>query len=141
MDANNPVRVGYDPSDKGDAMAFVVVAPPRVPRGKFRISHREQFKGSDFKAQAEAIKRITQQYNVVHIGIGKTGLGAGIFQIVEKFFPLVKSYQYGIGVKRRLVLRHSRSSTRGGWSSMRVEPTSLGLLWPSSACSWPAAGV
>ncbi|MDQ8034936.1 MAG: terminase family protein, partial [Bordetella sp.] len=80
--AHHPVWVGYDPSDKGDAAALVVVAPPREAGGKFRILHREQFKGSDFEAQAAAIKRITEQYNVVHIGIDKTGLGAGVFQIV-----------------------------------------------------------
>ncbi|WP_428744997.1 hypothetical protein [Variovorax sp.] len=72
-----------------------------MPGGKFRILHREQFKGSDFEAQADAIKRIPQQYNVMHIGIDKTGLGAGVFQIVEKFFPQVKGH-----------LRHQRGDRR-----------------------------
>ncbi len=122
--AHFPVWVGYDPSDKGDAAALVVVAPPRQPGGKFRVLHREQFKGSDFEAQAEAIRRITQQYNVVHIGIDKTGLGAGVFQIVEKFFPQVKGYQYSIEVKQRLVLKAQQVIHKGrlefdaGWTDL-----------------------
>ncbi|WP_395317224.1 terminase large subunit domain-containing protein [Variovorax sp. UC74_104] len=122
--AHHPVWIGYDPSDKGDAAALVVVAPPRVPGGKFRILHREQFKGSDFEAQAEAIRRVTQQYNVVHIGIDKTGLGAGVFQIVEKFFPQVKGYQYSIEVKQRLVLKAQQVIHKGrlefdaGWTDI-----------------------
>lgn len=122
--AHHPVWVGYDPSDKGDAAALVVVAPPRVAGGKFRVLHREQFKGSDFEAQAEAIRRITQQYNVAHIGIDKTGLGAGVFQIVEKFFPQVKGYQYSIEVKQRLVLKAQQVIHKGrlefdaGWTDL-----------------------
>ncbi len=111
--AHHPVWVGYDPSDKVDAAALVVVAPPRVAGGKFRILHREQFKGSDFEAQAEAIKRITLQYNVVHIGIDKTGLGEGVHQIVKKFFPQVKGYQYSIEVKQRLVLKAQQVIHKG----------------------------
>lgn len=122
--AHFPVWVGYDPSDKGDAAALVVVAPPRQPGGKFRVLHREQFRGSDFEAQAEAIRRITQKYNVVHIGIDKTGLGAGVFQIVEKFFPQVKGYQYSIEVKQRLVLKAQQVIHKGrlefdaGWTDL-----------------------
>lgn len=122
--ANHPVWVGYDPSDKGDAAALVVVAPPRQPGGKFRLLHREQFKGADFEAQADAIRRITQRFNVVHIGIDKTGLGAGVFQIVEKFFPQVKGYQYSIEVKQRLVLKAQQVIHKGrlefdaGWTDL-----------------------
>lgn len=122
--AHYPVWVGYDPSDKGDAAALVVVAPPREAGGRFRILHREQFKGSDFEAQADAIRRITQKYNVVHIGIDKTGLGAGVFQIVEKFFPQVKGYQYSIEVKQRLVLKAQQVIHKGrlefdaGWTDI-----------------------
>jgi hypothetical protein len=35
-----------------------------VPGGKFRILERHQWRGMDFRAQAEAIRKLTQQYNV-----------------------------------------------------------------------------
>ncbi|KAF1021904.1 MAG: hypothetical protein GAK30_01593 [Paracidovorax wautersii] len=129
--AHYPVWVGYDPSHTGDAAALVVVAPPRVPGGKFRILHREQFKGADFEAQAEAIRRITQQYNVVHIGIDKTGLGEGVYQIVQKFFPGVKAYQYNIELKARLVLKAQQVIHKGrlefdaGWTDVAASFMSI----------------
>ena len=37
--------------------------------GKFRILERHQWRGMDFRAQADAIKKLTEQYNVTYIGI------------------------------------------------------------------------
>lgn len=103
--AHYPVWVGYDPSHTGDAAALVVIAPPRQPGGKFRLLHRQQFKGADFEGQAEAIRAITQQYNVTYLGIDTTGLGQGVYQNVIKFFPQARAYQYSVEVKSRLVLK------------------------------------
>lgn len=108
-----PVWVGYDPSHTGDAAALVVIAPPRTPGGKFRLLHRQQFKGADYEAQAEAIRQITQQYNVVHIGIDTTGLGQGVYQHVVKFFPNARAYQYSVEVKSRLVLKAKQVIGKG----------------------------
>lgn len=122
--AYRPVWVGYDPSHTGDSAALVVVAPPDKPGGKFRILHREQFRGADFEAQAEAIRQITLQYNVVHIGMDKTGLGEGVHQIVQKFFPQVRAYQYNLEVKSRLVLKAQQVIGKGrlefdaGWTDV-----------------------
>ncbi|WP_423807058.1 hypothetical protein [Proteus mirabilis] len=56
----DPVWVGYDPSkggENGDSAGCVVIAPPKVPGGKFRILERHQWRGMDFRAQADAIKK------------------------------------------------------------------------------------
>ncbi len=108
-----PVWVGYDPSHTGDSAALVVIAPPRTPGGKFRLLHRQQFKGADYEAQAEAIRQITQQFNVTNIGIDTTGLGQGVYQHVVKFFPNARAYQYSVEVKSRLVLKAKQVIGKG----------------------------
>lgn len=108
-----PVWIGYDPSHTGDAAGLVVLSPPAQPGGKFRVIERHQFKGADFEAQAEAIKRITQRYNVANIVIDTTGLGEGVFQIVKQFFPAVRGLRYTAEVKTRMVLK-AQSVIRAG---------------------------
>ncbi len=41
----------------------------------------------DFRAQAEAIRKLTQQYNVSYIGIDSTGVGHGVYENVKAFSP------------------------------------------------------
>jgi hypothetical protein len=100
-----PVWVGYDPSHTGDSAGCVVLAPPDKPGGKFRVLERHQWRGLDFEAQAEAIRLITLRYNVTFIGIDTTGLGQGVYQLVNKFFPAAKAINYSVEVKTRLVLK------------------------------------
>lgn len=100
-----PVWVGYDPSHTGDTAGCVVLAPPSTPGGKFRVLEKHQWRGQDFEAQAAAIKKITERYNVTFIGIDSTGLGQGVYQLVKQFFPTVKAINYSLEVKTRLVLK------------------------------------
>ncbi|WP_442867010.1 terminase large subunit domain-containing protein [Acidovorax sp. GBBC 3334] len=100
-----PVWVGYDPSHNGDGAGLVVLAPPARPGGPLRVLHTEQFHGSDFEAQAKAIKTITEKYNVVNIAIDTTGMGQGVYQLVKKFFPAVKGINYSVESKTMLVLK------------------------------------
>lgn len=111
--AFKPVWIGYDPSHTGDAAGLVVLAPPAKAGGKFRVLERMQFKGADFEGQAEAIRKLTQKYHVEHITIDTTGLGQGVFQIVQKFFPGARALQYSVDVKTRLVLK-AQSVIRAG---------------------------
>lgn len=99
------VWVGYDPSHTGDSAAMVVISPPTVPGGKFRVLDRVQFKGMDFEEQAARIKRVTEAYNVTYIGVDTTGIGQGVFQLVKNFFPAARGFQYSPDVKVRLVLK------------------------------------
>lgn len=100
-----PVWIGYDPSHTGDNCGCVVLAPPMVPGGKFRILEKHQWRGMDFEAQAEAIRKITEAYNVTYIGIDVTGIGQGVFQLVKQFFPGATAFSYSPEVKVRLVLK------------------------------------
>lgn len=102
---NRPVWLGYDPSNTGDSAALVVVAPPAVKGGKFRVLERHQFKGADFAAQAEFIRKTCERYNVAHIGIDTSGLGVGVFQLVRQFRPDAVGYTYSVELKTRMVLK------------------------------------
>lgn len=98
----------YDPAkgtQNGDSAGCVVVAPPAVPGGKFRILERHQWRGMDFRAQADAIKKLTEQYNVTYIGIDSTGVGHGVYENVKAFFPAVREFVYNPNVKNALVLK------------------------------------
>lgn len=103
--ASRPVWVGYDPAETGDSAGLVVVAPPSVANGKFRILERHQFRGMDFKAQAEQIRLITLRYNVTYIGLDTTGMGTGVAQLVRQFFPALTTFSYSPEVKTQLVLK------------------------------------
>ena len=104
----NEVWIGYDPAkgtQNGDSAGCVVMAPPAVPGGKFRILERHQWRGMDFRAQADAIRTLTQQYNVTYIGIDSTGVGLGVYENVKAFFPQVKEFVYNPNIKNALVLK------------------------------------
>ena len=79
--------------------------PCTVQGGKFRILERHQWRGMDFRAQADAIKKLTQQYNVTYIGIDSTGVGHGVYENVKAFFPAVREFVYNPNVKNALVLK------------------------------------
>ncbi|WP_425497742.1 terminase ATPase subunit family protein [Lysobacter arvi] len=118
------VWIGYDPSLSGDSAALVVVAPPAVPGGKFRILEKLQFRGMDFTSQADAIAAMTKRYWVTHIAIDCTGMGQGVYQLVKQFFPAAKALNYSPDVKTRLVLKahdvvsHGRLEFDRGWSDL-----------------------
>lgn len=118
------VWIGYDPSHTGDSAAMVVIAPPLVAGGKFRILERQQFKGMDFDEQAEWIRKMTERYNVTFIGIDVTGIGQGVFQLVKQFFPNAKAFSYSPEVKTRLVLKALDVISKGrmefdaGWTDV-----------------------
>ena len=98
------VWLGYDPAENGDSAGLVVLAPPTVPGGKFRILDRFQFRGMDFEAQAEKIRQLTQIYWVTYIGIDTTGMGTGVAQLVRQFFPNLRTFSYSPEVKTQLVM-------------------------------------
>lgn len=100
-----PVWLGYDPALTGDSAGLVVLAPPLVDGGKFRVLEKHQFKGMDFASQAEFIRKLTERYNVSFIGIDATGVGAGVYELVKGFFPAAVKFTYSPEVKARLVLK------------------------------------
>lgn len=118
------VWIGYDPSLTGDSAGCVVLAPPDRSGGIFRILERHQWRGIDFEAQAEAIRQITGRFNVTYIGIDVTGMGIGVYQIVQKFFPQATRFDYSPEVKSQLVLKaqnvinNQRLQFDAGWNDI-----------------------
>lgn len=118
------VWVGYDPALTGDQAGCVVVAPPVVPGGKFRVLEKHQWKGMDFEAQARSIKQITERYNVTYMALDMTGIGQGVHQLVKQFYPSVVGLHYSPEVKSRLVMkglsviRAGRLEFDAGWTEM-----------------------
>ncbi|HCD4280734.1 TPA: terminase ATPase subunit family protein [Klebsiella pneumoniae] len=110
---SRPVWVGYDPSHSGDSAGCVVLAPPVVAGGKFRILDRHQWKGMDFATQAESIRQLTEKYNVEYIGIDATGLGIGVFQLVRSFYPAARDIRYTPEMKTAMVLKAKDVIRRG----------------------------
>lgn len=103
--ANSPVWVGYDPSRSKDDASCIVLAPPAVPGGKFRVLESHSWNDVDFETQAGFIKEITKRYNVEHIGIDASGMGYGVYELVKKFYPATQKINYNIDVKTQLVLK------------------------------------
>jgi len=118
------VWVGYDPAETGDSAGLIVVAPPLIAGGKFRVLERHQFKGMDFAGQAAFIKKITERYTVSYIGIDSTGMGTGVAQLVRQFFPALTTFSYNVEVKTRLVLKmydvikNGRLEFDAGWTDV-----------------------
>lgn len=102
---NREVWLGYDPAYTGDRAALVLVAPPRVDGGDFRLLHHETCHGLDFAAQAEKIRHYCRYYNVTRMAIDKTGMGTGVYQLVRRFFPSVVGLDYDVNLKNEMVLK------------------------------------
>ncbi|KFA59061.1 Phage terminase, ATPase subunit [Gilliamella apicola] len=119
-----PVWIGYDPSHTGDSAGCAVVSPPMVEGGKFRVIEKHQWTGMDFATQADAIRKMTERYNVTYIGIDATGLGEGVYQLVKQFYPAVVAFKYSIEIKQRLILkmqdviRRQRLEFDAGWTDL-----------------------
>ena len=105
---NGEVWIGYDPQESaaGDDGACVVVARPKKKGGKFRVLEKFRWKGLDFEEQAEKIRELTDRYpGCSYIGIDTTGIGAAVWQLVVKFFPMAKKLDYSVPLKTAMVLK------------------------------------
>lgn len=121
---NSPVWLGYDPSRTRDDATCVVVAPPLETGGKFRILEKHSWRGHSFTYQASQVKKLTERFNVVHIGIDITGVGYGVFDLVRDFFPRATPIHYSLETKNALVLKAqdtvqgSRIEWDAGWNDI-----------------------
>ncbi len=121
---NSPVWIGYDPSRTRDDASCVVIAPPLEDGGKFRILEKHSWRGQSFKYQADQVKKLTERFNVQHIGIDTTGIGYGVFDLVRDFYPRATSIHYSLETKNTLVLKAqdtiqgSRIEWDAGWNDI-----------------------
>lgn len=105
---NREVWIGYDPNKggaKGDSAGCIVICPPAVAGGKFRVIEKHRWNGMDFEAQASSIKALCSKYNVTFIGIDTTGLGSAVYQLVTKFFPQATEFLYNPVLKSNMVIK------------------------------------
>lgn len=100
-----PVWCGYDPSRTRDDAAFVIIAPPMVGGGKFRLLEKHSWNNMPYEDQAREIFTLMERYNVEYIGIDVSGQGKGVFELIQKKFPRATPIVYGIETKNRLVLK------------------------------------
>lgn len=102
-----PVWVGVDPAESaaGDAAAVVVIAPPEVPGGKFRVLEKYRHTGYDFQRLAAFVLALRDRYNVEHIAIDTTGMGSATWKLVVAEFPMARRIDYNIAVKTEMVLK------------------------------------
>ncbi|WP_129792550.1 terminase large subunit domain-containing protein [Sphingosinicella sp. CPCC 101087] len=100
------VAIGYDPQESadGDDAALVVIALPAKKSGKFRVLEKLRLKGG-FDVQAAEIFRQMRRYNVVDIGIDKTGVGAAVYQLVRTRFPTARGIDYRPEIKAMMVYK------------------------------------
>lgn len=111
---NRAVWAGYDPqeSEDGDNAALVIALPPEGPGDKFRLIAKWQLRG-DFEEQNAFIKSVFACYHVTYFGFDATGVGAGVFQLVKKWFPTVTRLDYSLEVKARLVMKAQNLFRKG----------------------------
>ena len=100
-----PVVIGFDPARTRDKASVVVMTLPANETEKFRVLETLDLSGNDFEQMAEEIKELTLKYHVVHIGVDTTGIGLGVFELIQKFFPLAMAIHYNQYLKNRMVIK------------------------------------
>jgi len=101
---NRPVSMGYDPSRTRDNASLAVLSIP-LGTQPWRLLKKDSFKGVNFQWQANRIKEEKEKHNVKHIGIDVTGIGLGVFELVEQFYSRATPITYSIQTKTELVLK------------------------------------
>lgn len=103
--AMKPVVIGFDPARTRDNASVVVMSLPANASEKFRIIETLDLTGNDFETMAGEIEELTKKYNVVHIGVDTTGIGLGVFELIQNFFPAAMPIHYNPIMKNRLVMK------------------------------------
>ncbi|EJG1272420.1 terminase family protein [Vibrio parahaemolyticus] len=103
---NREVWLGYDPSRTRDNAVLMVVAPPIVAGEKFRVLKKLSWRGLSFQHQASEIAKVFERFNVSYLGIDVTGIGAGVYDLLQNKFPReVVPIHYSNDSKNRLVMK------------------------------------
>jgi uncharacterized protein YjcR len=102
---NRPVALGYDPSRTRDNASLAILAIPLQSGGKWRVLQTLDYHGQNFQYQASRIKEIFDTHNVQHIGIDTTGIGYGLYELVEQFYSRVTPINYSNDTKTALVMK------------------------------------
>lgn len=101
---NRPVALGYDPSRTTDNASLAVLSIP-LNDEPWRLLKKSSYKGVNFQWQANRIKEEKEKHNVKHIGIDVTGIGRGVFELVEQFYSRATPITYSVQTKTELVMK------------------------------------
>jgi len=102
---NRPVSLGYDPSRTRDNASLALVSIPLSPTDKWRLLKKDTYHGVNFQYQANRIKDETKRFDIKHIGVDVTGIGMGVFELVEQFYRRATPITYSVQMKTELVLK------------------------------------
>ncbi|EMD3042987.1 terminase family protein [Salmonella enterica] len=103
---NREVWGGFDPARTGDTATFVVIGVPMVAVERYRVLEVFRWKGLSLVWMAEQIHTIKSRYNMTYIGIDVTGMGIGVFEMVQGFARReAKAIHYSVESKNRLVMK------------------------------------
>lgn len=102
---NKAVSLGFDPSRTTDNATIALLEIPPAPTAQFRLLQRVSYNGMNFEYQAGRIRDFVDSHNIIHIGIDVTGMGIGVFELVQVFYPLATPIHYSVEAKNRLVLK------------------------------------
>jgi uncharacterized protein YjcR len=102
---NLPVALGYDPSRTRDSASLSALAVPIGKVDPWRVLLTRSYHGQNFQYQSNRIKDVKDCHNVVHIGIDTTGIGHGVFELVQDWFPMAQPIHYSLDTKTGLVIK------------------------------------
>jgi uncharacterized protein YjcR len=103
--ANREVALGYDPSRTRDNASLAVMAVPTPTKDVWRVLAHDTLHGQNFQHQANRIKAVYDSHHVVHIGIDSSGIGQGVYELVESFCYFTMPINYSVQVKTQLVIK------------------------------------
>lgn len=110
--AHKPVTIGYDPAISGDNAGVTVLTMPTPEFPEFRVLEKHKWHGTA-NEQAKRMRDLVRRFNVVHIGVDSTGIGATFLPLVREFFPTAVGYKYSPDVKFHLVQKTKDVITKG----------------------------
>ncbi|EEP9439761.1 terminase [Salmonella enterica subsp. enterica serovar Reading] len=103
---NREVWGGFDPARTGDTATFVVIGVPLVAVERYRVLAIHRWNGLSLFWMSEQIRTIKSRYNMTYIGIDVTGMGIGVFEMVQGFARReAKAIHYSVESKNRLVMK------------------------------------
>ncbi len=129
---DRPVWIGYDPSRMRDGAAVIVVAPPQVDGGKYRVLAKLTWHKMPFPEQAKLLQKICGAYRVEHLEIDCSGPGGiGVYDLVSEYYPSAKRVAYTPQVKASLIAKalniigNGRLEYDAGWHDLTMALMSI----------------
>ena len=104
---NKPVSIGYDTgiSESGDLSQRALLAIPDSDKAPFRLLSMRRMQGQNFEFQGNRLRDDCEMFNVQFIGLDTNGIGVGVLEQVQKFYPLVTPLHYHQEMKNRLIIK------------------------------------